>query len=229
MLVVGVERAAVAKRVFKQYTRRFAPMVGAIVVVMTVVANLLAYQLGGLASLALLLGYLYFLFDRMVLFGNGWLRNAVERKLRSLGELIRPEQYRFVGLAHPCHVGTAKRRLIETDDDVGFLRVDWTGIHYRGDSMSFDIPAERVLEVNRVRGLYAPWARIEVVIDGGEPFDRIILDSRNHGSHAACRRDNAQLFKDLRALQLLSANPAQLHLTGAWGEVDEPGSVAAGS
>ncbi len=203
---------ALRRRVFKQYQRRFIPLVGLLVAAATYVVLNAALGYGWPLGALLFGGYLAVVFDRGILFGNGWLRRALRRRLRELGEWVDRGTDRFVGLAHPCRVGDLGRRLVESDDDVGFLTVSHRGVHYRGDALSFDIAAEAIEEVRLTRCLIAPWGRVEVVIRDGEPFDRLIFDSRQYASHALCRCDNLRLHDQLRGLRM-AAGPLTSRLT----------------
>ncbi|MCC7491265.1 MAG: hypothetical protein IT204_02910 [Fimbriimonadaceae bacterium] len=208
--------SAVHERAFCEYKARFMPLVGALVFAGTLVTALASMALPGVFGLALIAAYLALVFDRLILFGNGWLRRRVAAKLQALGEIGDDSQLTFVGLAHPVYAGQVPRRLVETDDDVGFLRVTSQGLTYRGDALSFEIPAGELTAVRWVRSIYAPWRRIELQTRDGEPFDSLILDCRNHGSHAACRAANRRLYQQLRhLLAQQQASAAGRRLTAA--------------
>lgn len=192
------------ERVFPLYKRRCVPLVAALSILATWASaglGLLAYlALGPIVGVAVGVAALAMAFDRLMLTGNGWLRRRLARRLRALGEPAETGRDRFVGLAHPCHLDSYDRRMIETDDDVGFLTIAWDGIHFHGDGLEFVIPRGDILDVRLVRSFHAPWARVEVSIAGGEPFDALIFDSREHNSHRACRRDTRRLYHELLAL-----------------------------
>jgi len=195
------------ERTFRNYKRIFLPVVCLLVTLGSALITLAGHLLGGWAGvLWALVGYAL-LIDRLLLLGNGWLRRRLAQKLESLGEWHPSIPGRFVGLAHPSLTHSFWRRLTDTDDDVGFLNVSWNGIQYRGDAMSFDIPAHRIESVRLTKTVYAPWSRLEIRIAGGEPFDSIIFDSRQYGSHHACRADTRELYQKLQGLILLHALP----------------------
>ncbi len=196
-------------RVFRRYKSLFLPVVAGVVLVSTMAACAAAAAVGGGLGAALFLAYLLLIFDRGVLIGNGWLRRHLRDRLQRLGELCDEAGTRFVGLAHECLAADLRRRLVETDDDVGFLQVTWQGLRYRGDGFSFDLPADRIAGVSLTWSPLAPWRRVMVRTVDGEPFDTFILDSRGHGSHAACRADNHALYRELRQLVLLHQPPAE--------------------
>lgn len=191
------------RRVFQSYQRRFVPVAALITLVTTWLVTSAAVAQGGLAGLVLFAAFLWLVCDRLVLFGNRWLRRTVRGKVEALGELRASERAWFVGLAHPCHQATLRRRLIETDDDVGFLTIDWSGLHYRGDALHFDLPASDIVAVRMVHSAFAPWGRVELTTRAGEPFDALILSSRDFGSHAACRLETRRLYERLKGLCLL--------------------------
>jgi hypothetical protein len=141
--------------------------------------------------------------DRFGLLGNHRLRRSVEQKLESLAELPfdpRNRNVRFVGLSHPCREGLLRW---ETDDDVGFLEVSPEGLRYRGDALSFDVPAEDLVAVELVPvGGFMPRSlkRVRVTLRDGEPFDEINFDSRNSDRYFTAQRDTYALYHKLRAL-----------------------------
>ncbi|MBI2298677.1 MAG: hypothetical protein HYU66_06955 [Armatimonadetes bacterium] len=198
-----------AERVFVAYKKRFLPLVGLLSAVVAAGGMLLflflARQVGLLPGLLAFFAVLAASIDRLLLLGNGWLRRRVEAKLKSLGELPQHHAGRFVGLAHPCYLDHLSRRMAETDDDIGFLTIGPAGLQYRGDAISFNIAADQVEDVRLVRSPHAPWERVEVRIRDGEPFDAVIFDSRNAGSHRACRRDSRKLYQQLRAMAWIAA------------------------
>jgi len=210
--------------VFGQYQRRYVwPLAGLALVCSAAVGFGLLALFGPLLGLALFLAFSWAALDRLLLVGNGWLRRGVAQRLDEVGEPVETEDL-FVGLAHPCHFGTLRRRLIETDDDVGFLRLSPLGLYYHGDAVAFEVPAEAITEVRLVYGWghLVPWARVEVVIEGGEPYDSVVFDSRRFTSHALCRQDNRRLYQRLRELMTAADRRARL---GA--EVGETLSVSA--
>ncbi len=207
------------RRVFHRYQRRFIPAAALLTLIATWLVTGAAVTQGGWLGLGVFLLYLWLVCDRMVLFGNGWLRRQVHHKVVSLGEIRPDEQAWFVGLAHPCHTGTLKRRMLETDDDVGFLTVNWSGLQFRGDANHFDLPAAEIVDVRLVRSAFAPWGRIELMTRDGEPYESLILSSRDYSSHAACRIETLHLYEKLRGLVLLNRG---LPLGRMTGELNSP-------
>ena len=200
--------ASVRQRVFPVYRRWLAPLLTlAFLGSMAVVGWLCERML--LLAPALLLAYAWFVANYLMLFGNGWLRRALARRLQALGEPADHQRARFVGLSYPCHNLTLARRMLETDDDVGFLTLVPEGLIFHGDGISFTVPAAAIEQVRLVRTAYAPWARVEVTIADGEPFDRITLDSRDHSLHSACRRDNKVLAATLQSLARQAQRPRE--------------------
>lgn len=115
----------------------------------------------------------------------GWynkrMRRRLAAKLRRLGELpgdlADPNVY-FVGLAHPAKVGLLRW---ETDDEIGFVQLGFDSLTYRGDRLSFEVPFEDLAAVELVPigfGLPRRFKRIRLVFRGGEPFDELLLCSR---------------------------------------------------
>lgn len=204
------------ERVFEQYKRRYIPIVtlGSVALVLTthLLILLLEPVVGTIGALAVAAGFLGLVLDRLLLAGNRWLRKRLAQRLERLGESLGPGRPRFVGLAHPCYLGHVGRRLGESDDDVGFLTITRDGLHYHGDSLEFVIAADAIVDVRLVGSLQAPWRRVQLSISDGEPFDQLILDSRDHGSHWLCRHDNHELVKELRSL--MTRPRERVRLTG---------------
>lgn len=206
-------------RVFPRYLKRFPPLVALAAVGLTfgamAVGGALTALLGPIIGIAGAVFVGWLMWERAILIGNGWLRREVAQRLRQFGERVDTGRDRFVGLAHPCYLDDS-RRLVETDDDVGFLTVRPDGFTYRGDGLSFDVPASNIDNVRMVRhgDAMAYWKRIEVTLRDGEPFDCLIFDSRNKAAHNACRADNLRLFQELHRLMTLYAEPTGRRLTG---------------
>ncbi|MBI5830900.1 MAG: hypothetical protein HZB16_01140 [Armatimonadetes bacterium] len=204
--------SSVSQRVFPVYRRWMAPLLSVTFVASAMVTAALCERFVLLAP-ALLVAYAWFVLNYLMLFGNGWLRRSLAQRLEALGEPADHRRARFVGLSYPCHNTSLGRRLVETDDDVGFLTIVPEGLIFHGDGINFTVPAAAIAGVRLVRTAYAPWARVEVTIADGEPFDEITLDSRNHAHHGACRRDNHLLAATLVRLAE-GARPARARLTG---------------
>jgi hypothetical protein len=191
---------ASGERAFSAYKRRYLPVVFCATAFGTWFAAAVALLSGPVLAVPVFIALELLLIDRLLMVGNGWLRERVAERLGRFGERVNPVVDRFVGLAHPCHLKNSSRRVVETDDDVGYLRVDSEGLHYLGDAVSFDIPPGAIAEVRLSRSFYAPWNRVEVTTTEGEPFDSVIFDSRHYSSHTRCREDNAALYRLLRDL-----------------------------
>ena len=217
---------ALQDRIFRLYKRRFLPFVTGLTIIgawiILAVSDVLGGSFGpleGLMSLSLVVAGFYVLVDRLGLFGNGWLRKRVQEKLEALGELpyeVESPRIRFVGLAHPVREGWLRA---ESDDDVGFLEITDDGLCYRGDALSFDVPAEDLEEVTLVYRLPA-FKRVLLRFRNHEPFDSICLDSRDHNRFFAAKRDNTGLY---RALQTLIRSHPPRERLGA--PVEEPEEV----
>lgn len=194
------------RRLFDQYKRTavwgVSMTIGVGVVLILSLAAALGAALGPLASIAALAGGIWLMVEYAVLYGNQGLRRRVAEKLRGYGRHVDTGDDRFVGLAYPCHFDTAGRRLVETDDDVGFLRLGPDGFSFLGDGVEFEVPADDIADVRLVQHLQAlaVWQRVEVDIRSGEPMETIVLDSRDHARHGACRADNRRLYQALRAM-----------------------------
>lgn len=202
------------RKIFHRYQRRFIPLAALITLIATWLVTSAALIQGGWVGVAMFGLFLWLVCDRMVLFGNRWLRRKVRDKVVGLGEMREAEGAWFVGLAHPCHTTTLRRRVLETDDDVGFLSFDWSGLHFRGDVNHFDLPASEIADVKLVRSTFAPWGRIEIVTTHGEPYDSLILSSRDYGSHAACCTETIHLYEKLRGLLILNQPVGRLRMSG---------------
>ena len=205
------------RKIFHRYQRRFVPLAALFTLVGTWFVLTAALVTGGWFGTALVASFLWLVCDRMVLFGNGWLQRKVRDKVVALGELRSADQAYFVGLAHPCHADNLKRRMIETDDDIGYLTISWSGLQFRGDANSFDLPACDIVDVRLVRSLFAPWGRIEIRTCDGEPYESIILSSRGFGSHTACRVETANLYERLRGIVMLNTPLRPERLTADYG------------
>jgi len=162
------------------------------------VGALLAAVAGGAAGLTLLVMALDWLF-------LGWpnrrWRRRLSEKLRRLGELTfaldDPNVY-FVGVAHPARAGLMR---LETDDEIGFLKVGFEALEYRGDRFSWTVPVEEIgdIELEPVgAGLPRRFQRIRVKFRYGEPFDELLLCARE-GDRLTCGNDVTQtLYEALR-------------------------------
>lgn len=112
---------------------------------------------------------------------NRRLRRQLEAKLHDLGELeFRTDDATvyFVGLAHPSR---DTRLRAETDDDIGFLRLDFDRLVYRGDRLTFEIDLAELESVDLVpvgAGLPAAVKRLRLRFRHGEPFDELLIASR---------------------------------------------------
>lgn len=139
----------------------------------------------GLAAVAAIGAFLGTLLVGLDYVYVGWTnrrwRRALERKLRRIGELRfradAPDVY-FVGLAHPCQIQPMR---LESDDDIGFLRLTFDGIEYHGDRLLFDVPYEAIESIElEPLGYGFPGfiKRIRVRFTEGEPFDEVLLCGR---------------------------------------------------
>jgi hypothetical protein len=192
--------AVTVERVFNTYRRKFVWRAAVGLVAAVQAAILLGILIGGPLGFvtAVLCGGA--LLNRVILTGNRWVREQTEAKLRQVGELSPPGRTRFVGLAHPAYADDLERRQIESDDDVGFLTLGRDALAYRGDAMSFDVPYEQIGEIAVTNSTYAPWPRLQIEILDGEPFDAIIIDSRDAKSFRACQQDGHRLREELQAV-----------------------------
>lgn len=188
------------ERVFKTYRDRFVWRAAFGILASLGLATLVGLAVGGPLGFLLGLGLAAWLVNRAILTGNRWLRDATAAKLRRVGEVSPPGRTRFVGLAHPVYLDDPTRRHVESDDDVGFLTLARDGLAYRGDGVSFDVPYEQIAAVAMTRSHYAPWPRVSIQIVDGEPYDEIIIDSRDGPSFQACQHDVLQLHDELQAV-----------------------------
>jgi len=188
------------ERVFKTYRDRFVWRAALGIVASLALAVLLGIAIGGPLGFLFALAFGGTVVNRLILTGNRWVRNATAAKLRRVGEVSPTGRTRFVGLAHPAYVDDPERRQTESDDDVGFLTLARDGLAYRGDAGSFDVPYEQIGEVTMTRSTYAPWPRVLIEILDGEPYDAIIIDSRDASSFHACQHDGQCLHDELQAV-----------------------------
>ncbi len=193
-------------RPFEIYRRRALRIVGAESLVGAVLATLAMVPLGWLLPAGLLMPAWLVLFalwqlEVGLLAGNRRLRHDVAERLRGFGHLVDTGADRFVGLAYPCYFGH-ERRLVESDDDVGFLSVEPAGLVYCGDGDEFTIAADNIASVRLLRdpGTLFLLNRVVVETRDGEPHDRLIFDSRHHRLHSVCNRDNLRLAAAIRAI-----------------------------
>lgn len=194
------------RRLFDQYKRRALPVVTVLILLGTIVVMGLGFALmllfGPLAAAPVVVGMLWLMIEYGLLFGNQGLRRSVAAKLRGYGRRVDTGDDRFVGLAWPCHFDSIDRRMAETDDDVGFLRITPAGIEFWGDGVEFTVPADDIADVRlrRHSDAFAFWPRVEVDIRSGDPMETVVFDSRNLARHGQCRRDNRRLYRELRSL-----------------------------
>ncbi len=142
------------------------------------VGPLLAAVAGGVVGLALLALALDWLF-------LGWpnrrWRRRLSEKLRRLGELTFPlddPNVYFVGVAHPARAGLLR---LETDDEIGFLKVGFEALEYRGDRFSWTVPVDEIADLALEpvgAGLPRQFQRIRLKFRYGEPFDELLLCAR---------------------------------------------------
>ena len=221
---------ALQERIFRLYKRRFLPLVTGLTIIGTWIILAVSDRLGGsfgplegLMTLGLLVTGFYVLVDRLGLFGNGWLKKRVQGKLEALGELpegVDSPQVRFVGLALPVREGWFRA---ESDVDVGFLEITAEGLRYRGDALSFDVPAEDLEEVTLIYRLPA-FKRVLLHFRGHEPFDSICLDSRDSNRFFAAKRDNTALYRALQTL--IRSQPPRERLPAPVEEAEEVEALA---
>lgn len=135
---------------------------------------------------------------------SGWFnrgcRQALLEKLQRVGELTfganDPEVY-FIGLAHADRVGWSR---LETDDDLGFLRLGHQGLEYRGDRLTFVAPYETIEEL-RLEPLgygYPPQIkRLALRFTDDDPLPRILLCGREGDRVSTGNRATHTLFEAL--------------------------------
>lgn len=191
-----------------------------------------AWLLGGgtpglvakLGGAAVAVGLLYAVQDGLFLGSyNRRLRAALEAKLRALGELDfrldDPAVY-FVGLAHPSR---AVRRRAETDDDIGFLRLDYDRLVFRGDRLHFEVDLADVESLELVpvgHGLPSSIKRLRLRFRHGEPFEEVELCSREGDRLSRANRVTRTLAEGLEhRLKRAASRPAAERL-GARAEVE---------
>ena len=134
---------SVRRRVFPVYKWCLAPSLAVAFIASIIVVAWLCQHMVLLAP-ALLLAHAWFVANCLMLLGNGWLRRSMARRLEALGEPADHQRARFVGLSYPCHNYTFRRRLWETDDDVGFLTLVPEGLIFHGDGINFTVPAAAI-------------------------------------------------------------------------------------
>lgn len=218
------------RRVFDDY-KRTAPLrivLQAVVAwwLMAVVAAVGWQLLGPLGPILALVLWIAWIRDRAVLIGNRDLRGEVAAKLTSLGHLVETGHDEFVGLAYPCFFEHS-RRLVETDDDVGFLSIEPQGLVFLGDGDEFAIPAEDITDVYVTRDSASAGlsTRVYVEIASGEPQETVVFDSRGHDSHLACNRANHALAARIRAITAPHHHTLRLREAARDREMEERVSV----
>jgi hypothetical protein len=114
---------------------------------------------------------------------NRRLRRDLRRRLEALGELrfdtASPDCY-FVGLAYPHRAAGAALRW-ESDDDVGFLRLDFDSLAYHGDRLAFEVDYDQLAEVRLEPlglGLPRSFVRLRLTFVAGAPVDELLLVCR---------------------------------------------------
>jgi len=188
------------ERVFKTYRERFVWRAAFGIVASMALSALIGLMIGGPFGFLLAIVLAIWAVNRAILTGNRWVRDATAAKLQQVGEHSPAGRTRFVGLAHPAYLDDPERRQIESDDDVGFLTLGRDGLAYRGDASSFDVPYEQIGAVTMSRSAYAPWPRVRIEILDGEPYDAIIIDSRDQRNFHACQQDCRALYDELHAV-----------------------------
>lgn len=129
------------------------------------------------AGVAALLGYDWLSLGPL----NRSLRTELRAKLEALGELdFDPEQAEvyYVGLAHPARTSPWR---VETDDDIGFVRLTFDQLIYRGDQLSFEVDLDDLVGVELEHagyGLPDAFKRLRLTFADGEPFDAVLLSGR---------------------------------------------------
>ncbi|HAZ62572.1 MAG TPA: hypothetical protein DCZ72_03030 [Armatimonadetes bacterium] len=219
------------RRVFDDY-KRIAPLrIGCQTMVawwLLAVCAALGWQLlGPLGPILALVLWIAWVRDRAVLIGNRDLRREVAAKLTGLGHLVETGHDEFVGLAYPCFFEHS-RRLVETDDDVGFLSIDPQGLVFVGDGDEFAIPAADITDVYVTRDSASAGlsARIYVEIASGEPQETVVFDSRGHDSHLACNRANHTIAQRIRAI--MAPHQHTIRLRAALGDREAEERVSVG-
>ena len=84
------------------------------------------------------------MFDRFGMFQNAEMRRALHSRLGALRDPPPADRSFFVGLATHGHIS-----LLDTDEDIGYLTLYHDRVTYLGDQLSFTIPRENVLGVER--------------------------------------------------------------------------------
>jgi hypothetical protein len=188
---------------------------------------LLAAVVGsGLALLGALVAWLAIILFAVDYLSLGWhnrrwrtlLADKLRREHSLKFSLDEPDVY-FVGLAHPAKVAPLRW---ETDDDIGFVRVGFDTFEYHGDRLFFDIAFDQLESVTLEPigyGLPARFKRIRVKFKYGEPFDELLLSSREGDRLSAGNDVTLTLYEALR-LRWERRNPAAARL------VDETDDVA---
>lgn len=165
-----------------------------------------------------------FVFDYLCLgWFNRWLRDRLQHKLRRLGvtDMVEadPTVY-FVGLAHPAKVSPWR---FETDDDIGFLKVDFDTITYHGDRGSFRLPFDQIerIEMEPVGyGFPSSIKRLRLVTTEGEPFEELLLSVREGDRLSSGNRVTRTLHEALVSRWERSATGRLTRLTDSTADLD---------
>ncbi|KPJ63133.1 MAG: hypothetical protein AMS15_01645 [Planctomycetes bacterium DG_23] len=160
----------------------------------------------GSGTALILLGYLvycaglYALGNRVASSGGAHIRKELSEKLLRQGmneNILRGST--FVGATFPGRWKWA--RILDTDDDIGFLRLKDEFLSYVGDGGNFEIEKDRLLSLNRKMNklffIYAlKWIVVKFRSEEGEGRE-VLFCSREGKSILQCRKNTNLLFDKL--------------------------------
>ncbi len=101
-------------------------------------------------------------------FGDG--NTHVTRLVLSLNPAGQNADGFVVQLTLAPRIRSGLRALLEDADDIGYLSFTETGLQFQGDSVKLSVPFSRIERVQSLniglRGLFAYWGRVRVVVSG---------------------------------------------------------------
>lgn len=137
---------------------------------------------------------------RPALAGNRGLRRRLARRLQQKGQLpenFEADHWHFVGLSSPSSRTLYK---LDTDEDVGFLRIREEGIDYVGERQKFHIDPEdlirgELLKFSAYSAFGVEW--VELCFRLGYEEQRFGVDSRETATLGQGRRRNQEIAQEL--------------------------------
>ncbi len=170
------------------------PFAAGLVIITYLLPNSTTTSAGLVTALSLVVGLLlpWVSYQRLALFGNGYLRRSLARKWEQAGHL--PPATTFVGFSPGSDLRMWEG---ETDRDVGFLELAAGALIYRGDSFSWSLRRENI---NSIDLLEEPGAPPRIVVHWhipGQPGRAFTLASREANTLGGMRDATQALYRTL--------------------------------